>query len=115
MIGEAIVWPGFTSTSTDVDYVIETVAGSPDAILFEVELHPGDIAAMIQDYSEYRQESEVLIAACSAFVVVATDSIHVPNANPAALTGFTIPKVRLNYFSSWFDFDIDSIPPALMV
>jgi hypothetical protein len=115
MIGEAIVWSGFTSTSTDVDYVIQTFVGGPDSILFEIELHPGDIAAMIKEYSEYRQESEVLVAAWSVFVVVATDSIQVPNTNPAELTGFTIPKVRLKYFSSWFDFDIDSIPPTVMV
>jgi hypothetical protein len=115
MIGQVIVWPGFTSTSTNVEYVIRHFVRGPDGILFKINLHPGDVAARIQDYSKHQHESEVLVAALSGFVVVATQPFQVPKGNPDDSTAFTIPMVILNYSVSWIDFDIDSIPQPFMV
>jgi hypothetical protein len=95
--------------------VIRHFVRGPDSILFKINLHPGDVAARIQDYSKHQHESEVLVAALSGFVVIATQPFQVPKANPDDSTGFTIPMVILNYYVSWIDFDIDSIPQPFMV
>jgi hypothetical protein len=69
MIDEVIVWPSFTSTSIDRDYVIIHFIDGGDSMLSAITLHPGDCAALIEDYSAYGSESEVLIAASSVFKI----------------------------------------------
>jgi hypothetical protein len=67
MVDEVIVWAGFTSTSMNRDYVIHDFIVDNDSILFEITLHPGDVAVELGDYSVAPSESEILIAASSGF------------------------------------------------
>jgi hypothetical protein len=112
VIGEVIVWRGFTSTSLDCACVISSFVTSPDGILFEITLHPGDVAAAISEFSSFA-ESEILIAACSGFVVDEVDTILVEDDDQNQ--EFTVPRVQLTYFASWFDFDLDIRPPRLIL
>jgi hypothetical protein len=104
MIGGVVVWPGFTSTSRDRNYVLSTFATNDCCVLFEIELHPGDIAVEIQDVSEYQDEREILIPASTAFEVMSVDDAD-----------DSIPSVRLRYFLDWCDFDLDDYPRAVIV
>jgi hypothetical protein len=63
MIDEVIVWSGFTSTSTNRAYVMRQFIKDEDSILFEIALHPGDVAVSMRQYSVILLESEILIAA----------------------------------------------------
>jgi hypothetical protein len=112
MVGEVIVWRGFTSTSTDIDVVIQKFVQNADGILFEIELHRGDVATDIACYSENPSDSILLIAASSTFRVVEVEEIQVQNH---AFGNFTIPKVKLSYFLHWYDFDIDTPPPSFVL
>jgi TPR repeat protein len=112
LVGEVIIWRGFTSTSTDIDVVIERFVQNADGILFEIELHRGDVVADIGCYSEKLPDSLFLIVALSAFRVVAVEEIRVRNQSSG---DFTIPKVKLSYFVQWYDFDIDAPPPSFRV
>jgi TPR repeat protein len=107
MIGEVIVWPGFTSTSADRDFVISRFIKGPDSLLFEIKLHPGDIAVKIHEYSAYQEESEILIAASSGFKVKSVDWIDI--------SGMKIAQIRLSYFISWYNFNIDDPPAPILV
>jgi hypothetical protein len=51
-IGEVIVWPGFTSTSTNRNLVISRFAKGEKGLLFEIHLHTGDVSVAIRQYSE---------------------------------------------------------------
>jgi hypothetical protein len=119
VVGEVIILPGFTSTSTDfecaVHRFVQKGGEGEDGILFEIELHAGDIAANIACYSAHSLESEVLIAASSAFRVVGVDYIQIQNKVSKELSNFEIPKVKLSYFMHWYDLDIDQPPPSFMV
>jgi hypothetical protein len=107
MIGEMIVWPGFTSTSTKRDLVISKFIRGEDSLLFEISLHPGDVAVAISDYSDYPMESEILIAASSGFMVEEVEWIEI--------RGSKIGQVRLSYCMSWYDFNIDDRPAPILV
>jgi hypothetical protein len=109
MIGAVVVWPGFTSTSRDRDYVIETFITNEDCVLFEIELHPGDIAVNIQRQSQYEHEHEILIPASTAFKVISVDDVDVliPARGLDPPSVLRIPVVRLSYFLHWCDFDLD--------
>jgi hypothetical protein len=112
MIGGVIVWPGFTSTSRDRDYVLKTFIMNEDSALFEIELHPGDIAVNIQRQSKYEHEREILIPASTAFEVISVDdmdvSIPARGRNPPSV--LRIPVVKLSYALHWCDFDLDNCP-----
>jgi hypothetical protein len=69
MIREVIVWPSFGSTSIDRNLAISNFIDGEDGLLFEISLHRGDDAVSIRDYSDYQNESQVLIAASSRFTV----------------------------------------------
>jgi hypothetical protein len=118
-VGEVIIWPGFTSTSTDFECAIHRFVQKrgegEDGILFEIELHAGDVAVNIARYSSHPSESEVLIAASSAFRVVGIDYIPIGNQASDDLSDLKIPKVKLSYFVHWYDFDIDQPPPRFIV
>jgi hypothetical protein len=107
MIDEVIVWSGFTSTSTNRVYVIHNFMKGKDSILFEIELHPGDVAICISEYSAIPSESEILIAASTGFKIEGVEYIDVELHNSDCLSVVTIPLVKLSYFLSWSDFDID--------
>jgi hypothetical protein len=107
MIGEVIVWPGFTSTSPVQNFVISRFIEGSDSLLFEIKLHPGDIAAEIAEYSVFQEESEILIAASSGFKVKSVDWIDI--------SGMKIAQVRLSYCMSWYDFNIDDPPVPILV
>jgi hypothetical protein len=61
----------------------------------------------------HSRESEVLIAASSGFVVDSVEDISI--LDPATDLEFTIPLVRLTYFVSWYDFDLERRPPRLIL
>jgi hypothetical protein len=103
MIGEVIFWGGFTSASFDRELTISQFVGGSDGIIFEITLHPGDVAASIASCSCHPGESEILIAAGSCFMVDSVDR-H-------SFEDFTIPLIRLAYFVSWHSFDLDRLPP----
>jgi hypothetical protein len=107
MIGEVIVFPGFTSTSTKREFVISRFIKGEDSLLFEISLHPDDVAVAIDVFSDYPSESEIMIAASSGFMVEEVDWIEI--------SGSKIGQVRLSYCMSWYDFDIDDRPAPLFV
>jgi hypothetical protein len=111
MIDKFVVLPSFTSTSIDRQIAIRNFVGTGDGILFEITLHPGDIATPIEDHSMYGYESEILIAASSVFRVIDVDQVECTSDSPAHV----IPRVRLNYEMSWSELDIDKLPPPLLV
>jgi hypothetical protein len=107
MIGEVIVWPGFTSTSLDQDIVTDAFIIGEDSLLFEILLHPGDVATRIADFSVLPNENEILIAASSGFIV--------EDVTWKYIKGLKIGCVRLSYCSSWYDFNIDDPPVPVLV
>jgi hypothetical protein len=113
VIGQVTVWRGFASTSLNLTYVISTFVHDSSGLLFEISLPTGAAAASIQSFSAFRMESEILIAASSGFVVDSVDLISVMNER--AHMELTIPRVRLTYFLSWYDFDLDRRPPRLIL
>jgi hypothetical protein len=48
IIGDVFVWPGFTSTSTGRDSVLNHFVTDENSVLFEIELHPGDVVVRIE-------------------------------------------------------------------
>jgi hypothetical protein len=86
---------------------------SPDQDL--VPLHPGNVAVAIEDYSDNQNESEILIAASSGFMVENVDWINIRMQISSGLQKMRIPRVRLNYCLSWYDFNIDHPPPPILV
>jgi hypothetical protein len=59
-IGAVIVFPGFTRTSADRDFVISRFITGEDNLLFEISVFPGDGAAAIHDYrSGSRSKSHI--------------------------------------------------------
>jgi hypothetical protein len=107
LIGEVIVWPSFTSTSINRNFVISRFIKGEDSMLFEISLHPGDVAVAIDEHSDYARESEILIAASSGFTVDEVEWIEV--------RGWKIAQVRLSYCISWYDFNIDDPPAPILV
>jgi hypothetical protein len=90
MVGEVIVWPGFTSTSTNRDLEISKFIERSVSLLFEISLHPGDIATSSKAYFEHENESELFIAASSGFKVDEVEEIVIHNQ-------VRIPQVKLSY------------------
>jgi hypothetical protein len=70
-------------------------------------LHPGDAAVDMRNYSDYVRESEILIAASSGFMVEAVDWVEI--------RGIRIAQVRLNYWMSWYSFNIDDQPKLILI
>jgi hypothetical protein len=110
MVGEVIVWRGFSSASLDRALVISSFVKSAAGVLFEIALPAGAVAVSIAEFSEY-DESEVLIAASTGFLVDSVDLVTVSNADEE----FDIPCVRLSYFVSWRDFDLSHRPPRFLL
>jgi TPR repeat protein len=108
MIGEVIIWRGFTSTSTNRDFVLSRFIEGEDSMLFEILLHPGDVATSICDYCEHEDESDILIAASSGFMVDEVEEISIDCQKK-------IPQVKLSYCMSWYDFNIDDPPAPVLV
>jgi hypothetical protein len=107
MIDEVIIWPGFTSTSLDRDKVIDDFINGEDSLLFEILLHPGDVAVRIDTFSVHPDEKEILIAASSGF--------SVEDVTWVDIKGLKIGNVRLSYCLSWYDFNIDDPPVPVLV
>jgi hypothetical protein len=105
MIGDVIVWCGFTSTSANYDFVIEKFGWRGDSLVFEIEIGAGSCAAEIAGFSEYPSESEILIAASSGFRVESVDFI----------CDGVVPLIKLSYFLDWWDFDLDRRPLPVLV
>jgi hypothetical protein len=118
-IGQAIVWPSFTSTSKDIECVMRDFIQSSEGILFEITLCAGAVATAIDRYSAIPIEHEVLIAAMSGFMVESIDYIPYSHSKHGVTTddsvSSAIPKVKLRYWMSWFDFDIDNPPPTFIL
>jgi hypothetical protein len=95
--------------------VIDNFGAGDDAIVFAIRLHPGDVVADIRRYSVSPRESEMLIAASSAFRVLKVENIEVPISNVPDSPVRVIPTVTLNYEMSWSEFDIDNPPPPLLI
>jgi hypothetical protein len=115
VIGNVIVWPGFTSASTDRDQVIANFTDKKNGVLFEIDLHPGDLGISIRDYSTFAYENEVLIAASSGFRVESVDffDLEVQELDSHSIVRF--PIVTLSYFLHWSDFDLQQRPLAVLV
>jgi hypothetical protein len=103
VIGDVIVWPGFTSASTHRDRVIAHFTDKKNGLLFKVDLHPGDLGVSIRDYSVFKHENEILIAASSGFRVESVD-LEVRGHDSPSIVRF--PIVSLSDFLHWFDFDL---------
>jgi hypothetical protein len=118
MIGEVIVWGGFSSGSLDRATAIGSFVRSVRGILFEISLPAGAVAVSIGEFSEY-EESEIVIAASTGFFVESVEWITVSNSNSNdqcdSMGEFDIPCVHLQYFASWWDFDLDRRPPRFLV
>jgi hypothetical protein len=116
MIGDVVVWPGFTSTSIDCNSVLRSFIHNEDSVLFEIELHPGDAAVLIEQYYEYGSEREILIAASTGFEVLRVDyaDVSIPQKNGDSHF-FHLLIVRLSYFLHWYDFDLDQRPLPVLV
>jgi hypothetical protein len=112
MIGEVIVWRGFSSASLDREVVISRFVRGEMGVLFEISLPAGAVAVSIDDYSDY-DESEILIAASTGFLVESVDWITIASAQP--LGQCDIPCVRLSYFTSCWDFDLDRRPARVVL
>jgi hypothetical protein len=115
MIDEVIVWTSFTSTSRNRRTVVDSFIQGEDSVLFVIELHPGDVCADIHDYSEYPNEKEILIAASSAFIIVAVDEIVVERHTSEGLKEHCIAQVTLRYCSHWHDFEIGTPPRHFII
>jgi hypothetical protein len=115
MIDEVIIWSGFTSTSTDRDSVIKGFIKNEDSILFEIALHPGNVAICIADHSVIPSESEILIAASTGFKIDEVEYVDLEMPESEDLNSVRIPVVKMSYFLSWSDFDIDACPPRVLV
>jgi hypothetical protein len=117
MIGEMIVWPGFTSTSTERDCVLEEFILDEDSMLFEITLYPGSVAVDLHrsQISAHEYESEILIAASSGFVIDEVDHLDIPNRGPDRRSILRIPLIRMRYSLSWSDFDIDASPVSVLI
>jgi hypothetical protein len=96
-----------------------TFVKSSEGILFEITLHPGAVATKISGYSVHPEESEVLIDAMSGFVVESvnygSDRHEDTTAGQHNTIESRIPRVKLRYWLSWVDFDMDSQPVNLMI
>jgi hypothetical protein len=79
-----------------------------DCVLFEIELHPGEVAVELERAAEDRSGNEVVIAASTGFRVdsVEPTDVSIP-AEDGSLNLFHLPIVRLSYFLHWYDFDVD--------
>jgi hypothetical protein len=115
MINEVIVWSSFTSTSTNRAYVINHFIKNEDSILFEIALHPGNVAVSIKQYSAIPSESEILIAASTGFKIEGVEYIELEIQKSDSLSVVMIPLVKLSYFLSWSDFNIDEQPLTVLV
>jgi hypothetical protein len=117
--GKVIVWPGFTTTSSNIECAMRDFVRSSEGILLERTLCAGAVATAIGCYSAHTQEHEVLIAGMSWFIVDSIDYIPSPQSEQSVTTtssiNSTIPKVKLRYWLSWVDFDIDNRPPPFIV
>jgi hypothetical protein len=111
-IGSVVVWSEFTKASTDRDSVLSDLMTDEDCVLFEIELHPGDVAVEIEGYSEHESGDEVLIAASTGFIVVSVDDLEVSICGEDVIR---LPTVRLSYFLHWYDFDLDERPRPVLV
>jgi hypothetical protein len=116
MIEDVVVWPGFTSTSTDRNYVLDHFITDDHCMLFEIELHPGDIAVNVAKDSEHELEKEFLIAASTGFKVLSVDDTDISiQGEDGGLSSFRFPIVRVSYFLHWHDFDLDQRPLPVLV
>jgi hypothetical protein len=115
MVGDVIVWPGFTSTSINRDLVISRFIKGADSLLFEISLHLGDVCVAIRDSSDHAGESEILIAASSGFIVEDVEWMEIRQRSGSGFRELKIAQVRLSYCISWYDFDIDEPPVPVLV
>jgi hypothetical protein len=115
MIDDVIVLPGFTSTSTDREVVIDNFIDDEDSLLFVISLHPGDVAVDIRNFSACETENEILIAASSGFTVENVELIPIRKESGSHVREFEIAQVQLSYFIAWSDFNIDDPPAPILV
>jgi TPR repeat protein len=115
-IDDVVVWSEFTIASTDRDSALNYCITHEECVLFEIELHPGDVAVVPEQHAEDQLGNQVLIAASTGFKVLSVDETDVSiQGEDGCLNLFHIPIVRLSYFLHWYDFDLDQHPPPLVV
>jgi hypothetical protein len=119
LIGQIVVWKDFTSTSSDIECAMRDFVQGSDGILFGITLRTGAVATAIRRYSAIPNQHEILIAAISGFIIDSVDYIRAPQLGQGGTTrcsaDSTIPKVKLRYWLSWIDFDIDDRPTHFIV
>jgi hypothetical protein len=101
LVGELIVWSGFSMASVEIGKVVQNFVRGNDGILFEIVLTPGTIAVTLG--FDDTEESDVLIAAGSIFKVESV-STFVDDEH-----GWEIPIVKLTWNSSWSDDGIENV------
>jgi hypothetical protein len=110
--GNVVFLPRLTSTSTDRNYILNHFITDENSVLFEIELHAGDMAVRIEEYFNFRLEREFLITAligCKVLSVTYADvSVQLDSGGSISLR---IPVVRLSSFLHWSDFDLDHHTP----
>jgi hypothetical protein len=80
--------------------VISRFIHGQDSLLFEISLHPGDVALAISEYSDHKNESEILIAASSGFMIDEIEWIGIHLNSGSGFRELKIAQVRLSYFIS---------------
>jgi hypothetical protein len=68
----------------------------------------------IADFSKYRENEEVLVAAATGLIMDSVDWISVPKWATSASASLEIPLVKPAYFASWHDqFCHSNVPPLI--
>jgi TPR repeat protein len=95
VIGEIVIWRGFTIASKDRDLVVKEFASGRDGILFQIALGLGTIAAD-------GEGCDVIIAAESGFKICSVD------------VEMGILVVKLEWVSGWSEADLEFDPRDLL-
>jgi hypothetical protein len=107
VVGRNILWRSFTSVSRSVTVALERFISQNNGMLFEIHLQAGSVVADIHDYARYPSELEMLIAAYTTFRVDEVVNFRIRDKFPEFKWDIVIPRVKLTYASSWFDFAFD--------
>jgi hypothetical protein len=65
-----------------------------------MSLHPGHVPMAISEYSDHENESEILIAASSGFMIDEIEWIDIRLNSESGFRELKITHVRLSYFVS---------------
>jgi hypothetical protein len=78
-----------------------------NGMVFEIHLGADSVAADICSYAEYSTECEAMIAAYTVFRVDEVVTFHIRDDFPDFKWDIDIPRVKLSYVGSWYDFPLE--------